>query len=403
MASVSPSATPPAVAAALGEPRFEGARAIEHLKKLSQDIGVRVAGSEAEQRTAKYIGDQFRASGYVVELAEFSFEGDPFRPSRVTVGGAVEPGFAMAGSPGAKISGGAVFVGLADVEGIAGRDLSGKVAIADRGVTRFAEKSAAVHAAGAVGLVIINNAEGDLLGNVLGTAIPVVGITQASGVGLRKAADTGAQVTLETPDANVTKSVNVIARPAGGAKCLVIVGGHHDTVPGAPGAHDNASGTAETIELARAFAADGLDAGLCFATFGAEESGLHGSAALVDLLESRGELPKAMVNLDTTGTGTRVDLIGSPEITRQALAVAQALGVNAAIVELDAQFGSDHQSFANAGVPVIFFATNDFSNIHTPRDTLDTINTALYAGGGAVAYEVIGQLLKQVAPAQGRS
>ena len=402
-ASPTTGVTATATASAQGQPRFDGARGLEHIRKLSQEIGVRVAGSAAEQRTADYVRGEFQASGYDVEVEEFSFEGDPFRPSTIGTGSIVETGFAMAGSPGARVSGAAVFVGLADMAGVGGRDLSGKIAVAERGITRFAEKAATVKAAGAAGLVIINNADGDLLGNVTGTTVPVVGVTRLAGASLRKAADGGEAITVETPDARVTKSVNVIARPPGGAKCLVVAGGHHDTVPGAPGAHDNASGTAETIELARAFAADGLDAGLCFVTFGAEESGLHGSEAFVKVLQDRGQLPKVMVNLDTTGTGTRIDLIGNPEITRQALAVAQALGVDAEIVELDAQFGSDHQSFANAGVPVIFFATNDFSTIHTARDTLDKINADLYAKGGAVAYEVIAQLLRQFAQPPVRS
>jgi aminopeptidase YwaD len=387
-----------------GAARFEEARAAAHIGYLAAELGIRVAGSPAERTAAEYIRDQFKQSGYDSEIIEFTFRDDPYRPASVVAGSVTAAGFAMAGSPGAKVSGQGVYVGLADDAGIAGRDLRGKVAIAGRGVYRFGEKAASVKAAGAIALVIANNEAGDLLGNTNADVdIPVVGVTKADGEALRTAAEAGLVIAVETPAVSATRSFNVLARPAKGASCRVLVGGHHDTVPGAPGAHDNASGTAETIELARAFAADGLDQGLCFATFGAEESGLNGSKAMAAELRAAGALPGVMVNLDTTGKGSRVDIIGSAEITRQALAVAQRLGIAAAVVDLAAQFGSDHQSFAQLGVPVVFFATDDFSDIHTPRDTVAGINHELFADQGELAYEVILQLLKQFAAPGTRS
>src|SRR5687768_5312614 len=48
----------------------------------------------------------------------------------------------------------------------------------------------------------------------------------------------------------------VVTRPGRGqAEGILLVGAHYDTVPGSPGADDNASGVAGLLELSRAFAA----------------------------------------------------------------------------------------------------------------------------------------------------
>jgi aminopeptidase YwaD len=169
-------------------------------------------------------------------------------------------------------------------------------------------------------------------------------------------------------------------------------------VPAAPGANDNASGAASVIELARAFSAAGETDGLCFATFGAEESGLHGSAALVARMSEDGELPGAMVNLDVTGVGERVEVIGSADLVQRALDIAEEKDIPAVASSLPANTGSDHQPFLDAGVPVLYFTSGDFSNIHTPRDSVDQIDEAELGRIGTLAFEAIKDLLPTVAP-----
>jgi aminopeptidase YwaD len=292
----------------------------------------------------------------------------------------------------------AAFVGIGDAAGIAGRDLTGQIAVADRGTLTFAEKYDSVRRAGAAGLIVVNTEDGDLLGTIYKDGdIPMAGVGRADRATLSDAIAAGKPVTIEVPPPGKTTAINVIARPARGAECRVIVGGHHDTVPSAPGAHDNASGVAETLELARAFAADGLDAGLCFATFGAEESGLFGSQALAKDLASRSGLPRAMVNLDMVGMGRQVSLIGTPELVGPALTKAQELGIDAAAVTLGFAFGSDHQTFEKAGVPVLAFATDDLGKFHTPQDTAEAVSLAMLDSSGRLAYAVIAQLLQRVA------
>jgi Iap family predicted aminopeptidase len=382
---------------ASGPAEHDGQRALAHVVELANEP--RVSGTPTEARAATYIAEQFRSSGYTVEVMEFEFDGDRFRAGEVTFDGKTIEALTLAGSPGGTVSAPAVFVGLADEAGIAGQDLTGKMAVAERGVLNFGVKYENVKAAGAVGLVVVNNRPGSFSGNLAtGAKIPVVGVSQEDGAAVIQAAKSGREVGLEAPPTvGLTKALNVIARPAAGSRCEILVGGHFDTVPSAPGANDNASGTANVIELARALAVDGLDEGLCFATFGAEESGLYGSKAIVDRMLSEDALPRYMVNLDVTGIGTQVEVIGDGPLAQTALALAAEAGIPAVPSRLPANSGSDHQSFLDAGVPTVFFTSGDFSTIHSPADVVADINVEMLDQIGDVALLVVKDLLAEVA------
>ena len=397
-ASPTATATQPTQPTPAGEAAFDGARAMEHIDELSVTIGPRVSGTDGEDSAVEYIEQQFEDAGYVVEIFEFAFQSDPYRSASVEADGEQLTAFAMTGSGTGKVTAASVFVGLADEAGIGAQELDGKIAVADRGTLRFSEKLDNVEERGALALVVINDEPGEFVGNLSGEQdIPAVTINGDLRVSMVSLAESGSELTVDVPGGTSTSSVNVIARVGEGDDCRILVGGHHDTVPGAPGAHDNASGTGAVIELARALAADGLDEGLCFATFGGEESGLNGSRALATEMEDDGNLPEVMVNIDANGVGSLVHLIGTPELTSRASALADTMGIESFVTELGPNFGSDHQSFEEVGVPVVFFTSDGLGNIHTPQDTIDTISASLVEAGGDLAYELIKQLLQEVA------
>lgn len=382
----------------LGPAEHDGARTMAHIEKLAGDIGPRVAGTAGEREAVEYIVGEFESSGYVTEIMEFPFSGDRFRVGSLESGGTAVDAIAMDGTKGGTVTAASVFIGLADGAGLAGKDVKGKIAVADRGTLEFRQKYEAAKAAGAVGLVILNNQAGAVNGSLRTAAsFPVVAISGEDATAVRAAAQAGQSMTLSAPDANETKALNVIARPAANAHCEIIVGGHHDTVPDVPGATDNASGSATVIELARAFAADGLDAGLCFATFGAEESGLFGSEALVERLEEADDLPRFYLNLDVTGTGDALDIIGDTSLQGIATRIAAAANIPVERATEPAGASSDHASFRQAGVPVIYIASNDYSMIHTPEDAVGIINQPLLEQAGDLAEAVIDELLAQIA------
>ncbi|MGH7586754.1 MAG: M20/M25/M40 family metallo-hydrolase, partial [Gemmatimonadales bacterium] len=171
---------------------------------------------------------------------------------------------------------------------------------------------------------------------------------------------------------------NVLGRLPGtgpAAAEAVIIGGHYDHLGiGLPadgdsiynGAVDNASGTAAVLELADAFVRSGIRPGrsLVFMAFGAEESGLLGSAAFA----ARPTIPLAQVaavlNLDGLNVfGPTLDIaaLGTDQSTLgdlfKAAASAEGLTVseNRDAAERGYFFRSDQFPFARAGVPGLFF------------------------------------------------
>ena len=382
----------------IGPANHEGARAFAHVQQLATGIGPRVAGTEGERKAVDYIAAQFASYGYAVEKPEFSYSGDRFRAATLKVAGKPFEAISMDGSAGGTVSAKAVFVGIADAAGFAGKDLKGKIAVADRGTLTFADKYEAARAAGAVGLVIINTSDGQLNGRTqAGAKFPVLAVAGEDGGAIRAAARAGEAFELTSDGDAPSKAVNVLARSAPGAACDVLVGGHFDTVPDAPGANDNASGTANVIELARAMAADGLDAGVCFAAFSAEESGLFGSEAMLTQLRVEGHPPKAMMNLDVTGIGNGVELIGDRNTVNAALAAASELKIAARRSELPANSGSDHITFQQAGIPSIWFFSGEFASIHSAGDISGDIDAGELDRVGDLAYAVLIELAQQVA------
>lgn len=370
-------------------------RALAHIEALSGVIGERVSGTPGEDEAVEYIAGELSRFGYDVEIMQFEFATGGFADNTLRAGSAQIASRRFNGSGTDELSGQAVFVGLADPAGLEGKDLAGKIAVADRGTLTFTDKYRAVQAEGAAGLIVINNEPGLFAGRIDPPASePVLGVSIEDRDTILAAIEAGDDFTLSVP---LFEAKNVIARPGENAECRVLVGSHHDTVPAVPGATDNASGTANVLELARAFAVDGLEDNLCFVTFGGEESGLHGSTTLAIELRDQQELPSIYVNLDVTGTGDTIEAIGDAALTEEAVQAAESLGLAARATSEPPGTSSDHASFRRVGVPVIFFASDDFSTIHTPGDTVDTINPELHDQIGDLAYELITEYLERFA------
>ena len=70
---------------------------------------------------------------------------------------------------------------------------------------------------------------------------------------------------------------NIIAEKRGARPETVVIGAHYDTVPGSPGADDNASAVAGLLELARLMSKHACRLNLIFAAFVNEESPAFGS------------------------------------------------------------------------------------------------------------------------------
>jgi hypothetical protein len=92
------------------------------------------------------------------------------------------------------------------------------------------------------------------------------------------------------------EAANLLAERAdGGGRPAYLVGAHLDTVPGSPGADDNASGVACILELARLLAPLRLDHDVLLAVFDEEETGLIGSGLLAEELSTERTLTGVVI------------------------------------------------------------------------------------------------------------
>jgi len=187
---------------------------------------------------------------------------------------------------------------------------------------------------------------------------------------------------------NVIATISGITDPSK----VYIVGGHHDSYSSgnpwvyAPGADDNGSGTAATLEIARAILATGYqpEATMKFITFAAEEYGLHGSHDYAQKAQAAGMDIALMINHDmisyTTGSpgNWRVSFnyyTGSEYFLNIASQLLQnyttLLGSNGT---QNASF-SDSYSFYIRGFPAFYFEEYNFSPYyHSPNDVISNYN-----------------------------
>ena len=154
----------------------------------------------------------------------------------------------------------------------------------------------------------------------------------------------------------------------------------------APGADDNASGSAGALTLARALAGVTLKHDVTFILFGGEEQGLLGSKQYVaGLSEAERRRIGAVVNMDMIGAlnsrPASVLLEGAPlsqaVIDGLAAAAGRFTGLSVQ-VSLDPH-DSDHVPFIEAGIPAVLTIEGaDGANdaVHTDRDTLDRVDPA---------------------------
>ena len=173
-------------------------RVFEHLRALVKDVGTRPAGTEAEDRAAEYIAQQLRDAGYDVAIEDFEVRRE-VDLSTVRPGGAQSiVALSLNGAPNGELTALVVFAGLGSIEEVAGVDLDGSIALFERGDMPFGDKAANAQAAGAVGVIIVNNEPGRFRGELGDAAIdiPVVGIGPEDAGPVRALAQAGGQVTV---------------------------------------------------------------------------------------------------------------------------------------------------------------------------------------------------------------
>ncbi len=192
-------------------------------------------------------------------------------------------------------------------------------------------------------------------------------------------------------------SRNVVAWWPGARRYPVVIGGHMDTVAGSPGANDNASGIAVTLEIARLVAGTPKADLLRFVAFGSEEygsNGLHhvGSQVFVNRLRKEGRRRLAgMISVDMVADGRPLIVatagIGPPDIADRFAAIARTRDIG-----VDRQTTcdcSDNGPFERAGITAGFLWSGSEPNYHDDSDKVKNMKAEdLVRTGRAVRYFV---------------
>lgn len=369
--TATPSAAAPASPPLTQPTKPDPDRVMAHLNVLAGDIGVRAAGTDGERRAAEYIAQSLKDAGYQVAVEPFTFD-LRYDTSAVRLPDGNVKALALTGSPEVEARGPLVAAGMGRPEDFGLRDVKGKIVILDRGVVPFAQKAANAFGAGALGVIVVNNEDGQFRGTLGDTkvTIPVVAVERSERARLMSLAQSGTVATVASAaGSRQTPSQNVVGR--NGDKCEAYLGAHYDSVPEGPGANDNASGTSMLLELARTQKRTGL----CVVAFGAEEYGLWGSQAYIKQHGVAGV--RFVLNFDMIAKVSGAQVVGDPNLQEKILGMLKQAGKTGFRAGQFPPFAtSDHASFVSVGIPAVTFYAGDDPQIHQPGDNLSNVDRA---------------------------
>lgn len=187
----------------------------------------------------------------------------------------------------------------------------------------------------------------------------------------------------------------------------LLIGAHYDTVPGSPGADDNASGLAVLLETAQSLSGSSLPRPIRFVAFCLEEDGLLGSSAYAAMLRQSGEALAGAIILECVGyarseegtqqappgvpvavpsVGNFLAVVGNEASRALTRMVAGAMKPHVPVVPLVVPGNgellpdtrrSDHAAFWDQGFPAVMVTdTANFRNphYHQSSDVPDTLN-----------------------------
>lgn len=390
-----------------------GSRIEAHVRELCENIGPRWSSSEAEKEAIAYIQGQLEA-GELDRVALEEYQVDTWAWSRAKA--RVAPGdfpvdvLPFNRCPPFNVRGAIVDVGYGtprEIQQVRNR-LAGSVAVM---FLAFEPFTTPVHhacrlrllaEAGALVGVVIEKKDGRRMEyhsasdwrdpGLQEHPLPTVVTSREHGALLQRFAreDRELEVGVESrfytaPSANVVGELSGVRWP----EEHLVLGGHHDTVYGAPGGNDNASGTIAVMETARVLAQLRAQTGCApgrtvrFVTFSAEEQKLQGASAYVARHHGPETPPRLAINLDELSTGPIKGIVlGFPHL--RDLVQEQLDTMNEGLkchVMAQIDPSSDHFPFLQAGLDAAFLWRWRFHSRHADAgfhheggDTADKLN-----------------------------
>ena len=209
---------------------------------------------------------------------------------------------------------------------------------------------------------------------------------------------------------------------------VFILGAHYDSVPGSPGADDNASAIAVLLEIARNIQSVSLEGTVRLIAFTLEEYNFVGSARYAERLKKEKEEILGMMSLEMVGfTGPRqnyppyldpkyypnvgdfIAIVGNERSQKLLEKVCQSFKTH--IPQLPLEFLvvpgngermeevrlSDHSTFWDEGFPALLVTDTSFlrnPNYHLPSDRIETLNFEFMRRVAIGAYYSVVELAK---------
>lgn len=186
--------------------------------------------------------------------------------------------------------------------------------------------------------------------------------------------------------------VNLVFQIAGTGRTgkKIIVSAHYDHVGFNDGqiyngADDNASGVAGVFAVAESFRNEPPLNDLVFVLFDAEEMGLQGARAYVEMLVAEADTIALNINFDMISRSDKNELYVAGGFHQPGLMPLISEMIEKAPLKLiaghddpalghnDWTFQSDHGVFHRVGIPFLYFGVEDHPHYHQPSDDFGTI------------------------------
>jgi Zn-dependent M28 family amino/carboxypeptidase len=386
-------------------------------------FGQKQPGTPEGQQAAAYIADRFRALG-LANLHDETFQVPRWAATTKTFtlsidGAQTTPGFDVFEASGSGVADGEIVdVGSATDADLAGKNLTGKIALVKR-ETSFHRSAQLrnVAAKGAAAMLYLSVAPMNLrqVGSVrfgwnATEPIPAITIGADDGMTIKNALaaqqTVRARIDLQGTSAPAT-AINVVGTVAGERPEIIVLGAHYDTW--FTGSSDNGSGVAELLAVAARQIKKGKPRyTLVFVAYDGEETGLYGG---YDFYRKHAivaaEPILAVINFESP-SAHNPDIAGlahsnQPKLDEalQAAHLRQIYALYAGLEIVAQLFGgiipTDIQGAYRSGTPTVSTAvTNPY--YHTNLDTPDKVDLALLVES-TDAFDVAIDNLGKLAPA----
>jgi Zn-dependent M28 family amino/carboxypeptidase len=381
--------------------KLNAANSVETVRHLAVDIGPRRSATPEERAGAEYLKGVLEGYGFTVRLIDVPFTGTR-NTAKVTSPNATlpnGPNWQMSSQLAGKITGDSapveapvVFVpdGGATPDKFPA-DTSGKIVLMDQGATGAARNTQVANAvaAGAVAVILGNTATNSaptttITGLSSYPNTPILGGGRAHRDWIKGLVDAG-PLTLKLvtnsyvnhPRTVVEGIRHAVGDPTGTTAPIISIGAHIDSVLGAPGAHDDATGNGSTIEIARVLSQMPLDKEIRVGGYGGEEDGLVGARYYVNNVLTAAEKARYVGHW-------QMDMVGTPYPPAEFWALVPNGTTNLVVDEgyaAAARAGftgmqncflgqSDHQAYWDAGIPAALFIWLNYRKPALPRTCL---------------------------------